>query len=66
MKTIRGDEPMLTRKEAANYLGCTVSLLNKIAWIDPSSLPFTKVGRCTKYKQSDLDDYLNAHFRGTK
>jgi excisionase family DNA binding protein len=65
MKTSEGDE-MLTRKEAAEYLGCTVSLLNKIAWIDPQMLPFTKVGRGSRYRQSDLDDYRNRKLQGAK
>lgn len=65
MKTKKGNA-MYTRKEAADYLGCTVSLLNKLAWIDPETLPFTKVGRGSMYQQSDLDFYRANKKRGIK
>lgn len=58
------DNKQFTRREAADYLGCTVSLLNKIAWIDASILPYSKVGRCSKYRKSDLDKYLASKTRG--
>ena len=62
----QGDEYMLTRSEAANYLGCTVSLLNKLAWANPEALPYTKIGRGSRYRKSDLDTYLKNKKRGIK
>lgn len=55
---------MLTRKEAATYLGCTVSLLNKYAWIDSTILPYTRIGRKCMYKKDDLDKYINTKTHG--
>jgi len=55
---------MYTRNDAANFLGCTVSLLNKLAWINPAMLPYTKIGRHCMYKKEDLEKYLETKTHG--
>ncbi len=59
-----GDERWFTRKQAAEYLQCSVSLLNQLAMNDPKKLPYLRIGRLTKYKKNDLDQYLGKHMKG--
>jgi excisionase family DNA binding protein len=40
----------------ARYLGCTPSAIR--AWVGKNKIPFTKVNRLTKFRKSDLDDWL--------
>ncbi len=58
MKSEPGGNTMLTRVQAAKYLGCSISYLNNLACNDPQRLPFVKIGRFVKYKQCDLDSYI--------
>jgi len=60
------DERWFTRKQAAEYLRCSVSLLNKLAVNEPKTLPYLRLGRTTHYKQTDLDKYLNGHMQGAR
>jgi excisionase family DNA binding protein len=50
--------PLLTRDEAAAYLGVKTQTLALWASTGRYALPFVKVGRLSKYRQSDLDDFL--------
>jgi excisionase family DNA binding protein len=52
---------LLTRKEAAAYLGLAEQTL--AIWKSSSryDLPVIKVGRLVKYRRSDLDAFLNRH-----
>jgi excisionase family DNA binding protein len=49
---------LLTRKEAAEYLGITTHTLNIWAF-KKQNLPYYKVGKLTKYKLSELRDFVN-------
>lgn len=55
----------LTTREAAAYLGLAVSTLNK--WRCHGGGPeFLKLGRAVRYRQDDLDRFLEARmFRST-
>lgn len=58
MATATLQSPLLTRAEAAEYLGVKVQTLALWAGTGRYSLPFVKVGRLSKYRQSDLDEFL--------
>ncbi|MBN8827956.1 MAG: helix-turn-helix domain-containing protein [Sphingobacteriia bacterium] len=54
------NERLLSRKEAAEFLGVTVGTL--AVWTSTNrypSLPLTKVGRLAKYKLSDLMNFID-------
>lgn len=51
-------DEIFTRKEAAKYLKVSLSTLDKIAKYE--KLPFYKILDSTRYKKSDLNNYLNA------
>jgi excisionase family DNA binding protein len=48
----------MTRKEAANYLGVTVTTLAIWKCTGRYSLPVYKIGRLVKYKRADLDAFI--------
>lgn len=58
MKTIQGGGTMFTRKQAADYLGCSISFLEKKAMNEPDLIPFVKIGKCVKYNIKDLDAFI--------
>ena len=50
-------EKMLTRPQAAEFLGLKVQTL--AAWaMTGKHLPFVRVGRSVRYKQSDLERFI--------
>jgi excisionase family DNA binding protein len=49
---------LLTRPEAADYIGVSVSTLARWACLR-EKLPYRRVGRRTLYRKSDLDDFLD-------
>ena len=49
---------LLTREEAASYLGCRPQTLAVWATTGRYELRFLKVGRLVKYRRSDLDAFL--------
>jgi excisionase family DNA binding protein len=49
---------LLTRKEAATYLGVTESTLAVWACVKRYNLPYVKVGRLVKYRRSDLEAFI--------
>ena len=49
---------LLTRKEAAEYLGVEENTLAVWACNNRYKLPYIKVGRLVRYKQSELDEFL--------
>ena len=55
--------PLLTRGEAAEYLGVKVQTLALWASNGRYGLPFVKVGRLSKYRQADLDEFLSRNTR---
>ncbi|MFZ1935329.1 MAG: helix-turn-helix domain-containing protein [Thermoguttaceae bacterium] len=53
------DRPaLLTREQAAEYLGIAPQTLAVWATNGRYSLPMVKVGRCARYKRSDLDRFI--------
>ncbi len=50
--------PLLTRKQAAEYLGLEPRTLDVWACTKRYNLRFIKVGRLAKYRKEDLDDFL--------
>jgi excisionase family DNA binding protein len=55
--------PLLTRKDAARYLGFAPQTLAQWACSGKYDLPFIKVGRSVKYRTSDLDTFIEASVR---
>lgn len=49
---------LLSRKQAADYLGVTVQTLAIWKTTGRYSLPVVKVGRLAKYKVSDLEEFI--------
>ena len=52
-------EKLLTGREAADFLQISEQTL-RIQRIKGSGLKYVKVGRLVRYRQSDLETYLNA------
>lgn len=50
--------PLLTRKEAAAYLGIKPQTLDVWASTKRYNLRYIKVGRLAKYHLQDLDDFI--------
>lgn len=50
---------LLTRKEAAEYLGLSEGTLAVWKTTKRYPLPLIKVGRSVRYRQSDLDKFLD-------
>ena len=55
---------LLTRKEAAEYLGIKVDTLAVWASTHRYNLPMVKIGRLVKYRQSDLDACIESRTVG--
>lgn len=53
------DQKLLSRKEAAKYLGCTAGTLAIWKCTKRYSLPYVRIGRNIRYKLSDLIDFIN-------
>lgn len=56
--TALGGSELLTRKEAASYLGVTPETLAVWHSTKRYPLPMVKIGRLCKYKKSDLDAFI--------
>ena len=54
------DQVLLTRKEAAAYLGVTTQTLAIWKCTGRYRLPVVKVGRLAKYRKSDLDAFIES------
>ena len=52
------DERLLTRPEAAAYIGVSTGTLTVWASTGRYSLPYIRVGRRAMYRRSDLDAWL--------
>jgi len=53
------DRPaLLTREQAAEYLGIAAQTLAVWATTGRYDLPFIKVGRCARYRKADLDKFI--------
>lgn len=54
--------PLLNTREAANYLGCSTALLEKLRW-KGSGPVFIKVGKSVRYRKSAIDIWLRSRER---
>lgn len=59
-------DPLLSRSEAAQYLGVSEQTLAVWASTNRYPLHFFKIGRLVKYKKSDLDLFINSGQSSTK
>ncbi|MBX3234795.1 MAG: helix-turn-helix domain-containing protein [Nitrospiraceae bacterium] len=50
---------LLTLAEAAKYLG--ISKLTLYGWVSARKIRFVKIGRLVKFKQQDLDQWIDQH-----
>jgi excisionase family DNA binding protein len=57
-KLFKNQSNLLTREEAAEYLGVTSRTLAVWACVKRYNLPYVKVGRLVKYRRSDLDNFI--------
>lgn len=56
---------LLTRQQAAQYLGVSPDTLAVWACTKRYPLPFIKIGRLAKYRQADLDAFIQAGTRNS-
>lgn len=63
MSTVVSHQPpeMLTRREAAAYLGLQPITLSAWASTGRENLPYLRMGRSIRYRRSDLEKWLIAH-----
>ncbi|MBL0184914.1 MAG: helix-turn-helix domain-containing protein [Candidatus Obscuribacter sp.] len=54
---------LLTRREAATYLGISEQTLAIWKFTGSSNLPYIKIGRLVKYKKSDLDAFIEKNHK---
>lgn len=57
--------PLLSRVEAAEFLGVKEQTLAAWATTGRYDLPYIRVGRLTKYRRSDLEQFLTRNTVGT-
>lgn len=50
---------LLTMVEASEYLG--ISKLTMYGWVSARKIRFVKIGRLVKFKQQDLDQWIDRH-----
>lgn len=55
---MNNSEKLLTRVQAAEYLGIKPQTLAAWTSLNRYDLPFVKVGRLVRYRRSDLDRWL--------
>ena len=53
------DSELLSRKEAASYLGVSVQTLAIWRSTGRYNLKMIKIGRLAKYRKSDLEEFIN-------
>lgn len=58
------EKRLLSRKEAAKYLGLSKSTLKFWASKARNDLPFVRIGRLAKYRLEDLDAFITRHTVG--
>jgi excisionase family DNA binding protein len=55
------ESDLLTREQAAAYLGVAVQTLAMWKWAKRYDLPFVRIGRLIKYRKSELDAFIGRH-----
>jgi excisionase family DNA binding protein len=63
--TARRQSDLMTRDEAAAYLGVSPKTLATWACTKRYALPLVKIGRAVKYRAADLDKFIEARTIGT-
>ncbi len=58
LNIINAQSDLLTREQAAEYLGVTARTLAVWACVKRYDLPYVKVGRLVKYRLADLDAFI--------
>ncbi len=58
MVTVAPSSDLLTRQQAAAYLGVNARTLANWSCTGRYSLPVVKIGRLAKYRQKDLDRFI--------
>ena len=58
------NSPLLTRKQAAEYLGVGEGTLHNWACTKRYNLKFYKVGKLARYKLEDLDAFIESRAKG--
>ncbi len=56
---LKNREKLLSNKEASAYIGVLPGTLESWRYSKRYPIPFIKVGRLVKYRQSDLDIFLD-------
>lgn len=51
---------LLDNQQAAAFLGLRESTLNKDRCVKQLGIPFVKIGRTVRYRQTDLDSFVNS------
>lgn len=54
-------DKLLSRVEAAAYLGISPTTLDRWACLGTYKLTYIKVGKLAKYRLSELDKFLESH-----
>ena len=55
---------LLTRNEAADYLGISKQTLAIWNCTGRYNIPYVKIGRLVKYRKADLDAFINRNLKG--
>lgn len=58
------EDPLLNERDAANYFNVSDSWLQKRRWSGLPGPRWLRVGRAIRYRQSDLDRYLEENSKG--
>lgn len=53
-------DALMDENELADYLGITANKLQRDRWAG-TGLPYIKIGRCVRYRRSDVEAYLASH-----
>lgn len=61
LKKTSKTQRLLTPKEAASYLGASLSALSNWRHLGRHELPFVRWGRCVRYRKEDLDAWIQSH-----
>jgi len=65
MSTSLFSRSLLSRKEAAEYLGVAEQTLAIWKCTQRYALPVVKVGRLAKYRKTDLDEFIRSRVVGS-
>lgn len=65
MNELMTETKLLTRKEAAAYIGIAEHTLDVWRYAGKHNIPYIKVGRLVKYRKDALDEFLNRQTFGS-